>query len=205
MQFNKAKDIHNKNTLSTSFEQHTSSTSNNNATNTNTNTTANKLIISTSDYIDRYKAFKILLDGTRSIQKQFFPSGSTSNNMYTSTTTMNNNHTTTMHTNDGYIYNNYIPDHHIQSTTSYSPNNKEHIHNHSFHSQSNYSYHSQIIPTSSITTTNTTNTATTTTNAIQGIIGTNRRRSSTTYSYNTQHIYGASAMNKNCSGLSGIS
>jgi len=59
----------------------------------------------TSEYNDPYEACRILLEGLRSIQKYFFPTGSVSNNMYTSSSTVSISTTVgNVHTMDGFIY-----------------------------------------------------------------------------------------------------
>ena len=83
-------------------------TSNNNINNNNNNNSnsGKSMDDSVSEYYDPYEACRILLEGLRGIQKNFFPTGSVSNNMYTSSSTVASIGTSVgnLHTMDGFMY-----------------------------------------------------------------------------------------------------
>lgn len=90
-----------------SKELNNSSSSNNNINNNinNYSGSGKSMDDSTSEYNDPYEACRILLEGLRSIQKYFFPTGSVSNNMYTSSSTVSiSTSTGNIHTMDGFLY-----------------------------------------------------------------------------------------------------
>jgi hypothetical protein len=88
-----------------SKEMNSSSSNNINNNINNYSGTGKSMDDSTNEYNDPYEACRILLEGLRSIQKYFFPTGSVSNNMYTSSSTVSvSTSTGNIHTMDGFLY-----------------------------------------------------------------------------------------------------